>query len=64
MTELTPEKCLELEKTVVAKLCPPNTDKDNSFSRMREAMCIIAARTTIVTIQEYEKMKRNEEDSQ
>ena len=64
MTELTPEKRLELENAVVNRLCPPNAAKDDSFGRMFKSICAVAARAAIFMILEYEKMKQDEENSQ
>ncbi|GEM_PF-3580473 len=62
MFELTPEKCKELEKTVVDKLCPPSKLKENDpFSDLYSLIAQIASNAAIQTILEYEKMKTSDE---
>lgn len=57
MLELTREECLELQKRVVDKMYPADSDKEISRS-----MALIAAKATIATIREYERMKLQKQD--
>lgn len=65
MFELTPEKCKELEKIVVEKICPPSQEKEmDSYSNLYKLMVQIASRSAVEAIWEYEKMKAADEGHQ
>ena len=65
MFELTPERCKELEKIVMDKICPASKkQEDQPFSELYEIIAQIASRAAIQTIQEYEKMKAAHEAQQ
>lgn len=54
MIELTKEQCLKLEAAVMDALCSELPEDGNSH--LAKMITQIAARTTITTIQEYERM--------
>lgn len=62
MFELTPEKCKELEKAVVDKLCPSSKLKENDpFSDLHSLIAQTAVKAAVQAIPEYEKLKTAED---
>lgn len=62
MVELTKEQCLELEKRALEKL-GAKSDASGA-SKLYSTLASVAVRATIVTLQEYEKMKADAAASQ
>lgn len=62
MLELTSKECLELEKRVAEKLRSSSLNTDEKSSGLYETIGQLAARATIVTIREYERMKDTQKD--
>lgn len=59
MLELTKEECLELERRVTEQVHQAS-ESEGAKPDLYEVICRVAARATVMTIREYERMKQDQ----